>query len=128
MGVPTLGCDDPPPPTRAEQCKMLRNEIAAHEAAIDNSDEPDALLQAANAVEKAGAAVQLLKLPDEEVAAVRDRYVKMARDLGTTSRDAAHAFADDDEEEKTRVRDRLATSRAVEKKVRKALSQTCPEK
>lgn len=101
-------------------------EIATHEAGRSDSDEPNALLKTANAIEKAGAAVQLLKLPDAEVGAVRDRYVKMVRDLGATSRDAAYAFAKTDEEEKTRAADRLSTSRAVEKKVREALTQTCP--
>jgi hypothetical protein len=122
-----LGCDgtDEPPPPKATQCEALMSTIAQHEQGMQSGDEPNALLATANAIEKAGAAAQEVTLYDDALIAARDRYVKMARDLGFVAREAGLTFAKDDEEARVRVAARLHTSRAVERKVRAALAEQC---
>jgi hypothetical protein len=115
------------PKTVPEQCRALLGVIAEHEERGGKSDslEPAALMKSAAAVEKAGATVADLELPDPKLTELRRRYANMARDLGLTSRDFAKARAEADREAETRAGARLSTSRAVERNLRAELAAYC---
>ncbi|MDY6785804.1 MAG: hypothetical protein SW833_25180 [Cyanobacteriota bacterium] len=130
MGLLTFACTD----SKVAQCNGIietANQFVTQATQLTNggqTDEPQAILQAADAMDRAAEEMEALELSDPQLVEYRGGFVKMYRDISKATREYVKAYENKDRPGAEAARSRVERATQPEQELVQGINEYCTKK